>query len=175
MKYYQVKITRDLTLAFTQEVGKWEIPLLELMNGPENVEVEGEIDVRRDYPDAPSEYERLLRRYKNRDEQNRLTAPPVELVYGVGSRGVSELAKVIADERRAHPYKPSAPKAPKAAKQSKASGSSDAEVEELKKQLEALQKDSREAIERAEQEAEEAKAKAFELEKQFEELTSPEG
>ena len=172
MKYYQVKITRDLTLAFTQEVGKWEIPLLELMNGPENVEVEGEIDVRRDYPDAPSEYERLLRRYKNRDEQSRLTAPPVELVYGVGSRGVAELAKVIADERRAHPYKPSAPKA---AKQSKASGSSDAEVEELKKQLEALQKNSLKAIERAEQEAEEAKAKAFELEKQFEELTSPEG
>lgn len=159
MRYYSVQVTRSETTAIVYECGAWEIPILEVINGAERVSVLGEVPVNRDYPDAATEYSRLEQRYRI-DEDTGQTI--VSMVYGVGHRGVAELEKAIAKERKAAPYAQGTEHAPKG-KKSK-DGASDKELEDLRKQLEA-----------ARAEAEAAKRETASVKAEFESLLAPAG
>jgi hypothetical protein len=95
MRNVRVKITRDQNTVYNRAVPAWEIPLLEFIFEPENVQSleEFEKDLR-EVPSPGMEYDRLMRCYGS-DPQSGI--PHVASVYGNGQNGIRALAKVMKD------------------------------------------------------------------------------
>lgn len=92
-KYAQVALNRSETTKLTISVPPWEVPVMQAVHGSDVCQVVGEVEVRRELPDADSEFVRLTNRYKDEKKSGQQF---VEIVYGVGSRGVEALRKEIA-------------------------------------------------------------------------------
>lgn len=93
MRYVRVKVKRDAQTAYSRSMPLWEIPVLEFIFEPGNVEVEDVFEkVSHPYPDAPAEFDRLVRAYGTDSENN---IPYVASVYGNGSLGMRALKRVI--------------------------------------------------------------------------------
>lgn len=74
----RVLIQRDETTKIPVDVAEYEIPILEVVHGPDKLEVTGEESSRNlDSDDADAEYQRLMRKYDTRNGIN-----PVLQVYG---------------------------------------------------------------------------------------------
>jgi hypothetical protein len=94
MRYAVVRLTRSEAQERVSEFRPWEVDILSMIHGPESVEVVGEKDDGKPYPDAESEYERLVAKYKSPEGSNTSYA---QMVYGVGA---AKLAKVLRDAER---------------------------------------------------------------------------
>lgn len=90
--YVRVQVERSETLSFPVEVAPWEVPVVMAVNGDDRCSVVGEIPVRRELPDAQSEYDRLALKYKMDTESGQAF---VAMVYGVGAQGVRALKQAI--------------------------------------------------------------------------------
>jgi hypothetical protein len=97
-KYARVNLNRSETTTFALDVAPWEVPVLAAVNGDDRVTVIGETEVRKPLPDAAYEYDRLASKYKRDNESGR---EYVAEVYGVGQRGIENLAKEIEKARAA--------------------------------------------------------------------------
>lgn len=116
MRYVKVTVKKIHPMpnlsAIVDQVAPWEVPVLEAVHGPENVEpvMGGDEDL---YwipiPDMTVEWERMTNRYR-RDEETGSSF--VELAYGTGRIGQAALAKFMADSQEgALPYAPKKVKA----------------------------------------------------------------
>lgn len=102
MRHERVKITRDGNTVHNRTVPTWEIPVLEFLFDPGNVEPLGEFvegvtvkDANGDnaeYPEAGPELARLTKAY-GADPKSGIAH--ANAVYGNGRRGVTELRKLI--------------------------------------------------------------------------------
>jgi hypothetical protein len=93
MRHERVKVTRDGNTVHNRAVPPWEIPVLEFLFDPGNVEPLDEfVDVPGDYPDASAEIARLVKAYGSDPKSGIAHA---NSVYGNGRRGVTELRKLI--------------------------------------------------------------------------------
>jgi hypothetical protein len=99
MKYISVKLTRSETESVQRDMPPWEIPVLQMVHGPEKVEIVGEKDVSdQEYPEAAMEFDRLSRRYSDDPATNVFH---VAAVYGQPPFGVNKLAEEIERARKA--------------------------------------------------------------------------
>lgn len=99
MKYVSVKLTRSETESVQRDMPRWEVPVLQMVHGPEKVEIVGEKDVpEQEYPGAVEEFDRLSRRY-GADPSNDVFY--VAAVYGQPPFGVDKLAEGIEKARSA--------------------------------------------------------------------------
>lgn len=116
MRYVKAIVHRHELHRQPVTVPPWEIPLLESLF--QGVEVVGEIEVKREAPDAAAEYERLERKYREyRDENGDYTGESVVgAVYGRFQQGVNALGRAIADATR----EPEAKEKPEGRKKSEA-------------------------------------------------------
>lgn len=97
MRYERVKIKRDLQTMHNRETAPWEVPVLEFIFEDGNVERLNEfLEVKRPYPTAASEFDRLTRAYGS-DPQSGV--PYVASVYGNASAGVRALQRAIDDAK----------------------------------------------------------------------------
>ena len=115
MRHERVKITRSENTVHNRTVPPWEIPILEFLFDPGNVEpLEEFVEVSGEYPEASAEIARLVKAYGSDTKSGIAHA---NSVYGNGRRGVTELRKLIetakAEEAAA------AKKAPKVAKRAR--------------------------------------------------------
>jgi hypothetical protein len=106
MLYQKVKVIRDTNTVYNRAVPLWEIPVLTFIFDPGNVQPTGVFDmVDRPYPDAGSEYDRLVRRY---GADAKSGVPHVASVYGSAIEGLRSLGRAIEeaeadeDERKAN-------------------------------------------------------------------------
>ena len=118
MRHERVKVTRDGNTVHNRAVPPWEIPILEFLFDPGNVEpldefvmVKGKNDSDVEYPDASAELARLVKAYGSDPKSGIAHA---NSVYGNGRRGITELRKLIDAAKAAEGE--AAEKAPKAAK-----------------------------------------------------------
>lgn len=107
MRHERVKITRDGNTVHNRTVAAWEIPILEYLFDPGNVEPtgdyvpgvkfkmrdkeSGEVTIL-DYPPAEYEFQRLVDAYKADPKSG---IPHAVSVFGNGRRGITELRKLI--------------------------------------------------------------------------------
>lgn len=96
-KYTRVQLNRSETTTMALDVPPWEVPVLAAVNGEDRVQIIGETPVNRMLPDPAAEYDRLVAKYKHGGDSE---TPHVASVYGVGQRGVEQLAKEIAKAGR---------------------------------------------------------------------------
>lgn len=109
MKYVSVKLTRSETESVQRDMPRWEIPVLQMVHGPEKVEILGEKDVPdQEYPDAMQEFDRLSRRYGAEPGSEIFH---VAAVYGQPPFGVTKLEEEI-DKARKAPRKAVAQRTP---------------------------------------------------------------
>jgi hypothetical protein len=93
MRYERVKITRDGNTVHNRAVPPWEIPILEFLFDPGNVEpLEDFVEVEGEYPEPAAEISRLVKAYGSDPKSGIAHA---NSVYGNGRRGVTELRKLI--------------------------------------------------------------------------------
>jgi hypothetical protein len=121
MRHERVKITRDGNTVHNRAVPPWEIPVLEFLFDPGNVEPLDEyIEVKdregkpASYPMASDEMARLVKAYGSDPKSGIAHA---NSVFGNGRRGVTELNKLIESAKAEEAA--AAKKAPKAAKPSR--------------------------------------------------------
>lgn len=115
MRHERVKVTRDGNTVHNRAVPPWEIPILEFLFDPGNVEpLEDFVEVEGEYPEAGAEIARLVKAYGSDPKSGIAHA---NSVYGNGRRGVTELRKLI-DTAKAEEAA-AAKKAPKAAKRAR--------------------------------------------------------
>jgi hypothetical protein len=112
MRHERVLIKRSTETTHNRSVLPWEIPVLEYLFDPGNVEPLGEfIDVPGEYPSAETELTRLVQAYGSDPKSG---IPHANSVFGNGRKGTTELRKLIeaaeADETAARktPAKPAA-------------------------------------------------------------------
>jgi hypothetical protein len=123
MRHERVKVTRDGNTVHNRTVPPWEIPVLEFLFDPGNVEPTGEfVEVKGrlegdkvEYPDASVELARLVKAYGSDPKSGIATA---NSVFGNGRRGVTELRKLI-DAAKAEETTARQVKAPKPVKQAR--------------------------------------------------------
>jgi len=96
-KYTRVQLNRSETTVITLDVPPWEVPVLAAVNGEDRIQVIGETPVNKMLPDPAAEFDRLVTRYKHGGDSE---MPYVAAVYGIGQRGVEQLAKEIAKAGR---------------------------------------------------------------------------
>lgn len=116
MRLVQVKITQSEVQSSQLEVGAWEVDVLRMIHGPNNVEIVGESRCKRAYPDPAAELDRLHRRYGARnDEGGTPVNSGVSAVYGLN--GADRIAEIIEREQSIEDgtYVAPAPKAARAA------------------------------------------------------------
>lgn len=93
MRHERVKITRSENTVHNRTVPPWEIPILEFLFDPGNVEpLEEFVEVSGEYPEASAEIARLVKAYGSDTKSGIAHA---NSVYGNGRRGVTELRKLI--------------------------------------------------------------------------------
>ena len=94
IRMVNVLVERSEHLSIPRAIGAWELPVLELVHGPEKVTItKGFVYVDRELPDPQAEFERLDKRYLEESGQ-----PWVALAYA-GARGVKDLEKAIAESQ----------------------------------------------------------------------------
>jgi hypothetical protein len=91
-KYTRVQLNRSETTVITLDVPPWEVAVMAAANGEDRVQIIGETPVNKMLPDPGAEYDRLATRYKHGGDTE---TPYVAAVYGLGQRGVDQLAKEI--------------------------------------------------------------------------------
>jgi hypothetical protein len=91
----QVIIVRSERESAALSVGAWEIDILRLVHGAQNVAVGEAITDKSEYPDASTEFDRLCRRY-GEDRENG-GAPYAAQVFG--AMGANRLADLIEREQ----------------------------------------------------------------------------
>lgn len=99
MQFAKVLVERSEHLSIPLAVGEWEVPILQLIHGPEKVIVLGETEqVNRELPDVNAEFDRLTRRYGSdvKTEQ-----PFVVMVYGQPPMGTKGLALAMSKSQPA--------------------------------------------------------------------------
>jgi hypothetical protein len=117
VRLVQVRVTQSEVQSSQLEVGAWEVDVLRVIHGPQNVEVVGESSCKRDYPDPAAELDRLHRRYGARnDEGGTPVNSGVSAVYGVN--GAERIAEIIEREQSIEDgtYEEPAPKPARVAK-----------------------------------------------------------
>lgn len=99
MQHVTVKLTRSETESVQLGMPAWEVPVLQMVHGPERVEILEKVEyLDREYPDANSEFDRLQKRYKVDMDTG---TPFVVMVYGHPASGIPKLEELIAKARRA--------------------------------------------------------------------------
>lgn len=88
-------IRKDEHTTLPVAVPEWEIPILEVVHGPDNVKVVGEKLIARDPPDARDEFVRLTNRY-GKSENDDGTKGPYFTHIVFGQLGQSKLEEAIA-------------------------------------------------------------------------------
>lgn len=107
MRYIQISVLRNETATMTSYVAPWELPVLESLHGRERLTV-GEP---KDFParawpsDAESEMQRMAKLYGKRGTGDDALSH-AERAYGQGSRGISALAKTMAEAQAEAEGKP---------------------------------------------------------------------
>ena len=96
--YVNVQVNRSETTVVPLCIPPWEVAVVMAVNGDDRVVVIGGRPVRRELPDAASEYDRLALKYKRDMESGQ---DFIAMVYGVGARGVKNLAAEIEKARNA--------------------------------------------------------------------------
>lgn len=102
LKFHRIELTvKENSLALQVDVPEWELPILRAVHD----RGEGSVDpvklleirnVKREPPDAASEYERLKRRYGlSEGDDGKKGLPYVAIVYGQFGVGPQNLAKAI--------------------------------------------------------------------------------
>jgi hypothetical protein len=93
MRRLKVSLTKNELLRQELDCLPWELPLMQLVHGENNVQELGEeYDDGQPLPSAETEYARLDARYGiDRDSKQRRIAS----VYGLGAAGVKKLAKAM--------------------------------------------------------------------------------
>lgn len=90
----RVEIRKNEGATLNEAYPDWEIPILQVVHGIDNVKIVGDKLVDRPVPDAHDEFQRLNNRYRrSRDENDNLSTPYVHMVYG--QMGVQKLAEAI--------------------------------------------------------------------------------
>jgi hypothetical protein len=99
MRHERVKVTRDGNTVHNRAVAPWEIPILEFLFDPGNVEpldefveVKDRLGNDPEYPEAGAELARLVKAY-GADPKSGIAH--ANSVFGNGRRGVTELRKLI--------------------------------------------------------------------------------
>lgn len=116
MRYERTKIVRDQMTVYNRAVPPWELPVLEFIFEPGNVQPQGSFEkVTFDYPSGGEEFDRLMRAYGG-DPQSGVSH--VAAVYGNAGAGIRALQAAIdaartADEAAEATVKVAAPKATK--------------------------------------------------------------
>lgn len=99
MRRFNVSIQRSELLTIPDQVGEWEIPILQLVHGPEAVAISTSVKDANSYPAASVEYERLERRY---GENPATGTSRVAEVYGPAPGGVRILHQAIKEAALEH-------------------------------------------------------------------------
>lgn len=95
LKHVTVDIRRNENTTIRGSYPAWEIPILQVVHGIDNIAIIQDKLVNRDAPDAHDEFKRLDDRYRrSRDESGAQSTPYVHMVYG--ELGVQKLAAAIA-------------------------------------------------------------------------------
>ena len=104
MRQVNVNITRNELTALRRNVAPWEVPFLQAIHGPQNIEVRGEVDNDKPYPtSAASEYARLEQVYGSVEGNEKSYAAEL---FGVGQAGHMALGDIIRRAIAAHRAKP---------------------------------------------------------------------
>lgn len=98
MRLVNLRVTRNEREVMPLTVPSWEVDVVRAVHGPEQVEVMGEIEDAREYPEAGQEYDRLSRRYGVDRDENGQGGPFVAQVYGGNAH--QRLAQLIEIERQ---------------------------------------------------------------------------
>lgn len=99
MRYARVSVNRNETSRVSLTIPAWEIPILGLIYGDENVVDSGEfVESPNEYPAADAEFDRLSRRYKDNTETS---VAFVAAIYGQGPAGIRALQREIDAEKYA--------------------------------------------------------------------------
>jgi hypothetical protein len=113
MRHERVIIKRSTETTHNRSVPPWEIPVLEYLFDPGNVEPLGQyIEVSGEYPSAETELARLIQAY-GADPKSGI--PHASSVFGNGRKGTTELRKLIEAAKAEEiadskvPAKPAAP------------------------------------------------------------------
>lgn len=92
VQYAKVTLEKNERFSTPLTIATWEVPVLMQAHGG-RIEDHGRVTVKRKArPDATSEYQRLVNRYKHSDSSD---VPYVGLVYGVGDMGVRKIEAEI--------------------------------------------------------------------------------
>lgn len=94
VKYIRVLLEKNERFTTPLSIVPWEVPVLIEAHGGGVTELETVVAVRKLRPDAQSEFQRLANRYKCSNDSD---VPYVARVFGVGSRGISAIEKLIAE------------------------------------------------------------------------------
>lgn len=94
VKYIRVLLEKNERFSTPLSIAPWEVPVLIEAQGGGVTEVEAVTVERKARPDAQSEYQRLVNRYRHSSDSD---MPYVARVYGVGAQGVAAIEKIIAD------------------------------------------------------------------------------
>jgi len=92
MRRFTCEIQRTELLTISETVPEWEIPLLQLIHGPERVSVKDFTLDEKNYPAPAAEYERLEKRYR---EDPATGASYVSQIYGPAPGGARILMQAI--------------------------------------------------------------------------------
>jgi len=93
MRHERVMIKRSTETTHNRSVPPWEIPVLEYLFDPGNIEPLGQyIEVAGEYPTAEAELSRLVQAY-GADPKSGI--PHASSVFGNGRKGITELRKLI--------------------------------------------------------------------------------
>jgi hypothetical protein len=95
LKHVTVDIRRNENTTIRGSYPAWEVPILQVVHGADNVQIIQDKLVNRTPPEAKDEFDRLDQRYRrSRDESGAQSTPYVHMVYG--ELGVAKLAAAIA-------------------------------------------------------------------------------
>ncbi len=125
MKLASVIVARSETESAQINVPQWEVPVLQMVHGPEKISLVGEMeDADRPFPSASEEFERLSQRY---GADNKTDVYHVAAVYGQPPFGLTKLEEEI---NRVRKLKPEAPAQQKVAKATATRGPVIASIDE---------------------------------------------
>ena len=101
MKLATVIVVRSETESAQVNVPQWEVPVLQMVHGPEKISLVGEMeDKDRPFPNAQEEFERLSQRY---GADTKTDVHHVAAVYGQPPFGLAKLDEEINRVRKLKP------------------------------------------------------------------------
>jgi hypothetical protein len=94
IRCHRVEIRKDEHTTLPTAVPAWELPILQVVHGPDNVKVVGEKLIDRQPPEAHDEFVRLTNRYGRSEQEDGTKGPPfTHIVWG--QLGQQKLAEAI--------------------------------------------------------------------------------